>query len=631
MRRDTAHAGCRRDVLSLLERSKWTTASVAEHADDRDHAHTELAGENHPLEMIASGRPLPEVLRALGGFFEAVAADWKGREAELRRSEAFLAQAQRLTKTGSLSWKPSTGEVTWSEENYRIMEYPVGVKPTVEMAIDRCHPDDLALVEEKLSTAIRDGAAVDFEHRLLMPNGTVKHVRVVFQNVAFESGEPEFIGAATDITEWKHAEEKLRKSEAYLTDAQRLSLTGSFGWRVGEDCHFWSDETFRIFGYDRSAPVTLGSLLERVHPQDQGLVQELFTQAEGGRAIDHECRLLMPDGTVKHAHIVAHRVRDRNGQLEIIGALQDVTQQRRSEEALGTLRSELAHVARVTSLGALTASIAHEVNQPLSGIITNASTCLRLLAADPPNVDGARETARRAIRDGNRAAEVISRLRALFAKKPTTTEAVDLNEATREVLALSRGELQRGRATVRLELAASLPSVTGDRVQLQQVIINLLRNALDATRGVDDRRREIVLTTARDGDDHVRLSVRDSGVGFGPDGAEKLFDAFHSTKDDGMGIGLSVSRSIIASHHGRLWAIPNVGPGVTFSFSIPREPANQTHAARKPVSREAPFAESESGADGPSSSSPGNGDTPRTVGGMKGGVGAGAPPTDTNV
>jgi C4-dicarboxylate-specific signal transduction histidine kinase len=229
-------------------------------------------------------------------------------------------------------------------------------------------------------------------------------------------------------------------------------------------------------------------------------------------------------------------------------------------------------VARVTSLGTLTASIAHEVNQPLTGLITNAGTCLRLLASDPPDVEGARETARRAIRDGTRASEVISRLRALFSRKPPTIEAVDLNEATREVLALSRSELRRGRATVRLDLAENLPPVLGDRVQLQQVIVNLLRNAVDATHGVDDRQREIVLTTAREGDDRVRLSVRDSGVGFRPDGAEKLFDPFYTTKADGMGIGLSVSRSIVESHRGRLWAIPNVGPGVTFSFSIPHEP-----------------------------------------------------------
>ncbi|MGH9971188.1 MAG: sensor histidine kinase [Pyrinomonadaceae bacterium] len=220
------------------------------------------------------------------------------------------------------------------------------------------------------------------------------------------------------------------------------------------------------------------------------------------------------------------------------------------------------------SLGALTASIAHEVNQPLSGIITNASTCVRMLDANPPNVDGARETARRTIRDGRRAADVITRLRALFGRKDAATELVDLNEATSEVIALSRAELERNRVIPRAALADELPLVTGDRVQLQQVILNLLRNGSDAMSAVEDRTRELVFRTEVDGN-HVRLSVQDAGTGLKPEALERLFQAFYTTKDDGMGIGLSVSRSIIENHHGRLWATPNDGAGVTFSFSIP--------------------------------------------------------------
>ena len=245
-------------------------------------------------------------------------------------------------------------------------------------------------------------------------------------------------------------------------------------------------------------------------------------------------------------------------------------ERRLSDDTLSRLRSELAHVARVKSLGALTASIAHEVNQPLSGIITNASTCLEMLAADPPDVDGARETARRTIRDGNRAADVITRLRALFSKKETTLESMNLNEAAREVIALLRSELQRSRMLLRTELADDLPPVTGDRVQLQQVILNLLRNATDAMNDVDDRPRELVIRTERDEDDRVRLTVQDAGVGFDRQAAGRLFEAFYTTKNGGMGIGLSVSRSIIESHQGRLWAAPNDGPGARFSFSIPR-------------------------------------------------------------
>jgi signal transduction histidine kinase len=226
----------------------------------------------------------------------------------------------------------------------------------------------------------------------------------------------------------------------------------------------------------------------------------------------------------------------------------------------------------------LTASIAHEINQPLSGIVTNASTCLRMLAADPPNVDGARETARRTIRDANRASDVITRLRALCSKKETTIESLDLNEAIREVIALSLSELQRNRVILRTELADDLPLVTGDRVQLQQVVLNLLRNASDAMSAVDDRPRRMVITTEREEGDRVRLTVQDAGVGLDPQAMDRLFEAFYTTKNEGMGMGLSVSRSIIERHHGRLWAAPNDGPGATFSFSIPCGPASATGA-----------------------------------------------------
>jgi signal transduction histidine kinase len=227
----------------------------------------------------------------------------------------------------------------------------------------------------------------------------------------------------------------------------------------------------------------------------------------------------------------------------------------------------------------LTASIAHEVNQPLSGIITNASTCLRMLAADPPNVEGARETARRTIRDGNRASDVIARVRALFTRKESTIEAVDLNEVTREVMALSLSDLQRNRVVLQSALAKDLPAITGDRIQLQQVILNLLRNASDAMVDVHDRPRQLLVRTEREHGDRVRVSVRDAGAGVDPQNVDKLLDAFYTTKTDGMGIGLSISRSIIERHHGRLWAEANDGPGATFSFSIPSGLASVPDAA----------------------------------------------------
>ena len=248
----------------------------------------------------------------------------------------------------------------------------------------------------------------------------------------------------------------------------------------------------------------------------------------------------------------------------------EIAERRLMEDRLGKARSELAQVSRVTTLGILTASIAHELNQPLCAITTNASACLRMLAADPPQVEGARETARRTIRDGNRASEVITRLRALFSKKDPVIESVDLNEAAVEVIALSSTELQKNRVALHTELADDLPLVTGDRVQLQQVILNLLRNGSDAMSAVEDRPRQLLIRTVRYEGDRVCLTVQDAGVGFDPEAADQLFDAFYTTKSDGMGIGLSVSRSIIEAHHGRLWATLNDGPGAAFSFSIPR-------------------------------------------------------------
>jgi PAS domain S-box-containing protein len=396
-------------------------------------------------------------------------------------------------------------------------------------------------------------------------------------------GPPSFTGYLRDITERKRSEEELRRSEAFLAEAQHLSRIGSFSWRVATDEITWSEQLCRIFEIDRDAQVTFELIGTRIHPEDLSIFQEHIERSRRERSdVQLEFRLRMPDGAVKYIHVAAHI----RGGHEYIGAVQDVTERRSSEEALGKARSDLAHVARVTSLGVLTASIAHEVNQPLSGIVTNASTCLRMLAADPPNVDGARETARRTIRDGNRASEVITRLRALYGNKDLMIESMDLNDATREVVALSLSELQRNRVILRQELADDLPLVAGDRVQLQQVIFNLLRNASDAMSTVDDRSRDLLIRTEPEDKDRVRLSVSDVGIGFEPQAAGKLFEAYYTTKNDGMGIGLSVSRSIIERHYGRLWAALNDGPGVTFSFSVPCKPesltSDVTHASRIP-------------------------------------------------
>jgi PAS domain S-box-containing protein len=434
------------------------------------------------------------------------------------------------------------------------------------------HPNDLNRLATTWQRILTSEAPGEAEARLRRYDGAYRWFLFRANPLRDETGTiVKWYGVNTDINDLKHAEEELKRSEAFLVEGQRLARMGNFLWHLRTGDIAWSDEVYRMFQFEPGTPINLERIGSRVHPQDVPMLYDMVERAQRGDSyFEYEHRLVMPDNSVKHLHLIAHAGRDHQGGLEYIGAVQDVSRRRLAEEALDRARSELAHVTRVATISALTASIGHEVNQPLSGIMTNAGTCLRMLDSDPPNLDGARETAKRTIRDANRASEVIDRVRALFTKKEFTLEPMDLNEATREVLALSLSELQSNQVVLQSELADGLPTITGDRIQLQQVILNLLRNASDAMAEVNDRPRQLLIRTEREDGDRVRLSVRDAEVGIDDQDLNKLFDAFFTTKVVGMGIGLSVSRSIVERHHGRLWAEPNDGPGVTFSFSIPR-------------------------------------------------------------
>ena len=510
---------------------------------------------------------------------ELAAANGLLREeaAERRRAEEALAESERNLRLivdsipGLVALLTPTGEVELV--NPQLVEYCGRTLEELRLwgTNDTLHAEDLPRVVELFSRSITSGNPHDFETRLRRFDGEYRWFHVRGAPVRDANGRILcWCSLLTDIDERKRTENALKRSEAFLVEGQRLSRVGSFSWHVESGEITWSDELYRIFEFDRDVRVTLELIGSRVHPEDIPLLNDMIDRARGTSSdFEYEHRLLMPNHSVKYLHLVGHGRRDRHGRLVYIGAAQDVTEHRLSEETLGKVRSELAHMARVTSLGALTASIAHEVNQPLSGIVTNASTCLRMLTVDPPNIDGARETARRTIRDGNRASDVITRLRALFSRKETIAERVDLNDATREVIALSMSELHRNRIILRCELADAAPLVTGDRVQLQQVILNLLRNGSDAMNSVHDRPKELLIRTEREEGDRALLSVKDAGIGFDLQSMDKLFQAFYTTKSDGMGIGLSVSRSIIEQHDGRLWATLNDGPGATVSFSIP--------------------------------------------------------------
>ena len=511
----------------------------------------------------------------------------KKEVAERRRAEEALAASEHNLRLmvdsipGLVALLTPAGEIELL--NPQFVKYSGRTFEEVKLwkTSNAIHAEDRPRVVQEFLRSTSAGIPYEYEARLLRFDGVYRWFQVRGLPVRDVDGRIlRWCVLLTDIEEKKRAEDALKRSEAFLAEGQRLSLTGSFSWRIDTNEITFSEQLYRIFELDPNAPVTLEQIVSRVHPEDMSLLSEKMDLAR--RNIDdhdYGIRLRMPDGRVKYLRTKSYGTRHKDGRLEHMGAIQNVTEYRLAEEALSKLRSELTHMARITSLGVLTASIAHEVNQPLSGIVTNASTCLRMLAMEPPNVDGARETARRTIRDGNRASDVITRLRALFSKKHTLAERVDLNEATREVIALSLSELQRNRVVLRCELTDDLPLVTGDRVQLQQVVLNLLRNGLDAMNTVNDRPRSLVIRTQRDEGDRVLLSVKDAGIGFDAQTADRLFETFYTTKNDGMGVGLSVSRSIIESHQGRLWATLNDGPGATFSFSIPRAPNGGIGAA----------------------------------------------------
>jgi signal transduction histidine kinase len=381
------------------------------------------------------------------------------------------------------------------------------------------------------------------------------------------------------------AQEALRQSEAYLAEAQRISHIGSFGWDVASGRIYWSQETYRIFEPDPESEPTLALVLDRTHPEDRAMVRQLVDRVVNEKTdFDFEHRLLMPNGSVKYVRAAGRPSQGKSGSFEFMGFVSDITERKLGEEALQKAQAELAHVTRVTTLGELTASIAHEINQPLAAIVGNASAGLRWLSGESPNIDEGREAIRRIVRDGNRASDVISKMRALFKKAPMTREYFDINEAIGEVVALTHAEAQRSRVLVRTRLDGDVPPILGDRVQLQQVVLNLLVNAMEAMSSTEEGRRELLVSTKKithikmpakatgslaDESSYVSVAVRDSGPGLLSTSLAQLFTAFYTTKPHGLGMGLAVSRSIVEAHGGRLEAFPNDDRGATFQFALP--------------------------------------------------------------
>jgi PAS domain S-box-containing protein len=686
-------------------------------------------------------RLVPSVLRALREATQR--GERKRAEEALRQSETYLAEAQRLSKTGSFGWRPSTGEILWSEETFRIFQYDRTTTPTVKLVLQRVHPEDAPLVKQTIECASQAGKNFEHKYRLLMPDGSVKHVHIVAHALRDESGSFEFVGAVMDVTVEKQAEETLRESEAYLAEAQRLSHTGSWASSPATgDIRYWSEECYRVLGFDPHKKVPrFETFFQRIHPDDQGTTVEQVERASREKTgFEFDYRIVHPGGEIREIHTVGHPVLNPSCDLVgFVGTVIDVTERKRAEalrdgesrilemiardapleeileklvrvveaqfagllcsvllldedgqhvrhgaspslpepytkaidglcvgpkagscgtamyrrepvvvadilqdplweayrdvaepyglracwstpilahsgKALGSFamyyreprspspaetralemathlagiaierklareererlrqaQADLAHINRVTTMGELTASLAHEIKQPISAAVTDARTCLRWLGRDEPDVSEARETASRVVTDVTRAAEIISRISLLFKKGALQRELVDVNELIREMIVLLRSEASRYSISIHGGLADDLPKVMVDRVQLQQVLMNLMLNGIEAMKDMGTG-GELTIKSQQGDNRQLLISVVDTGVGLEPEQAEQIFNAFFTTKPQGSGMGLPISRSIIESHGGRLWAASNSGAGATFQFTLRSE------------------------------------------------------------
>jgi NO-binding membrane sensor protein with MHYT domain/signal transduction histidine kinase len=552
------------------------------------------------------------------------------QEKKLQRSEAYLAEAQRLSHTGSFGWRVAAGEIIWSEETFRIFQYDRTTKPTVELLLQRVHPDDAALVKQTIERASQDGKNFEHEYRLLMPDSSVKYVRVVAHALSDESGSVEFVGAVMDVTERRRAV-ALRDGESRI-----LEMTAR----------------------DARLEDTLETLVHFVEAQFAGLLCSVLLLDEDGEHVRHGAAPNLPKayseaidglsigpkagscGTAMYRRepvvvidilqdplwedyrdvagryglracwstpILSHSGKalgsfamyfrePRNPSPAETSALEMATHlagiaierklAREERERLRQAQADLAHINRVTTMGELTASLAHEIKQPITAAVTDAKTCVRWLRRDEPDVAEACEAASRVVTDVTRAADIISRISSLFKKGALRHEFVDLNELIQEMIALLRSEAARYSILIRSELAEGLPNIMAERVQLQQVFMNLMLNGIDAMKDVCTA-GELTIKSQQLKDDQLLVSVSDTGVGLPQLESEKMFNAFFTTKAHGTGMGLPISRSIIESHGGRLWASSNSGRGASFHFTLPNKGQSHTASAQGDVSQSA--------------------------------------------
>jgi PAS domain S-box-containing protein len=536
-------------VIGIIAAQRGATESLRRARDDLQTAILELERLNRALlsENAERQRAEKEIRRA---------------ERELRATiDTIPVMAASYRRDGSLDFVNQT----WRDYTGLSLDSSKGGRWGIAI-----HPDDLPLVESAWQAHLAMGEPFQIEQRMRRADGEYRSYLISRVPLRDENGEViRWYGAGYDIEDRKRAEDALRRSEAYLAEAQRLSLTGSFGWKVASREIFWSEETYRILGYDTVVKPTIELLLQRVHPDDLALVQKAIDRAlKGASDMDVLNRLRMPGGSIKYVHVLAHAP-DQAGTPDYIGALRDITAVRQAEDALHNVQAELAHVTRLTTLGELAASIAHDVSQPLTGIVTNGAAGLRWLDQRPTPLDEVRSSLESMIDDAKRASDVIQRIRALSKKTSLEKAQLDINDVIQDVSRLVAREVLSQGASLRLELAPAVPPVLGDRVQLQQVIINLVINGMQAMEAVAGRAHELCIRSRPYEAGYVLVEVEDRGIGIDPEDTDRLFNAFFTTKPDGMGMGLSICRSIVEAHGGRVWASGHGGPGATFQFTLP--------------------------------------------------------------
>ena len=497
--------------------------------------------------------------------------DRKRSEEALKQSQFYLSEGQRLAHMGS--WAFNDSGHYWSDELYKIYGLdPQNGAPTVEQYLALIHPQDRASMAETIKRMEEEHCGFDQIERIVRPDGQLRYVRAVAVPVVEQGVFKGFIGTTMDVTEQELLTQELRRERAYLAEAQSLTHIGSWATNFHTKQMFHlSDETFRLHGFDpRNGPIPLERFFDTIHPEDRVAVTATLEHAIHART-DYdirEFRVFHPDGTLRFLRTIGHH--NRSGEIgEYIGITMDITERKQAEqerEKLRQLEADLAHINRVNMMGELAAALAHEIRQPIAASITSANACLRWLARDPPDLERARAAAARIEQDGNRAADVINHLRSFYKKgTPSERGIVDLNDIIREMTALLRKEAVRHSIKIHSELHEDMPNVLADRVQLQQVFMNLMLNAIEAMK---DTGGKLTISSRLTPEGQLIVSISDTGVGLPAENTERIFDAFHTTKPQGTGMGLAITRSIVEAHGGRVWANANQEAGATFHFTL---------------------------------------------------------------